>query len=546
MNVDLEARLRRLMLFRVVMVTTLLFIATYVEAVSETLYARQPLYFVIGATYALTVVHALALRLFSARSVLAHAQVAGDLLIITALVHLTGGVLTGFLLLYPLSVLSSTVLVPRRASLGLAGAATALYGAALLAARAGVVASPGLAYVVTLPTQVLLYHVFVLGVASVGAALLGSYLAESLTHAGRRLEEAEVVVADLRELNQIIVDSIQGGLMTTDQLGRVLHLNTFGEGILGRTVSSVRGLALGGVLQTPLLGRAELQARAASRALARMELSYPHPDGRHLEIGVSVTPLATGETSLGGYLVVFQDLTEIRRLEQEVRTKEKLAAVGEMAAQLAHEIRNPLGSIRGSAQVLMAEPGLGEEQGRLLDIISRESIRLSETLNRFLYEVRPSSRTKGPVDLRPLVEETVTLLRNAAELRPEHEVRFQADAGPHVCLADPDQIKQVFWNLARNALEAMPDGGRLEVRLRREGSDVVLSVRDQGRGMGRDEQGRMFEPYQTSRVMGTGLGLAIVFRIVRDHGGDIEVRSAPRQGTEIDVRLPLVAVALPA
>jgi two-component system sensor histidine kinase PilS (NtrC family) len=277
-----------------------------------------------------------------------------------------------------------------------------------------------------------------------------------------------------------------------------------------------------------------------------MELSYPRPDGPYLEIGVSVTPLATGETSPGGYLVVFQDLTEIRRLEQEIRTKEKLAAVGEMAAQLAHEIRNPLGSIRGSAQVLMAEPGLGEEQGRLLDIISRESIRLSETLNRFLYEVRPSSRTKGPVDLRPLVEETVTLLRNAAELRPEHEVRFHADAGPHVCLADADQIKQVLWNLLRNALEAMPDGGRLEVRLRRERAEVVLSVQDQGRGMGRDEQGRMFEPYRTSRAMGTGLGLAIVVRIVRDHGGDIEVRSAPQMGTEIDVRLPLVAVAQPA
>ena len=124
-------------------------------------------------------------------------------------------------------------------------------------------------------------------------------------------------------------------------------------------------------------------------------------------------------------------------------------------------------------------------------------------------------------------------------------VRFQADAGPHVCLADADQIKQVLWNLVRNALEAMPDGGRLEVHLRRESAEVVLSVRDQGRGMGRDEQGRMFEPYRTSRAMGTGLGLAIVFRIVRDHGGDIEVRSAPQVGTEIDVRLPLVAVAQP-
>ena len=546
MSVDLEARLRRLMLFRVVMVTTLLFIATYVEAVSETLLAVNPLYFVIGATYALTVVHALALRAFGPRRALAYAQVAGDLLIISALVQVTGAVRTGFLLLYPLSVLSATVLVRRREALTLAGAATALYGTALLAAREGVVTSPGLADVVTLPMQVLLYHVFVLGVASVTAALLGSYLAESLTHAGRRLEAAAVEVADLRELNQVIVDSIQGGLMTTDRDGRVLHLNAFGEGILGRSSASVRGLALRDVLQTPLLGRRELEARAASRALARMELAYPHPAGRPLELGVSVTPLATGGSGPGGYLVVFQDLTDIRRLEQEVRTKEKLAAVGEMAAQLAHEIRNPLGSIRGSAQVLMAETGLGEEQGRLLAIISRESVRLSETLNRFLYEVRPSSRTKGPVDLRPLVEETVTLLRNGAELRPEHEVGFHADEGPHVCLADPDQIKQVLWNLLRNALEAMPEGGALEVRLRRAGGEVVLSVRDQGRGMGRAEQGRMFEPYRTSRAMGTGLGLAIVFRIVRDHGGDIEVRSAPRQGTEIDVRLPVVAVALPA
>jgi two-component system sensor histidine kinase PilS (NtrC family) len=300
------------------------------------------------------------------------------------------------------------------------------------------------------------------------------------------------------------------------------------------------------LLGTPLLGRAELQARAASRALARLELSYRHPGGRQLELGVSVTPLATGESSRVGYLVVFQDLTEIRRLEQEVRTKEKLAAVGEMAAQLAHEIRNPLGSIRGSAQVLMAEPGLGDVPGKLLDIISRESVRLSDTLNRFLFEVRPSSRPRGPVDLRPLVEEAVTLLRNGQELRPDHEVLFDADAGPHVCLVDPDQIKQVFWNLARNAVEAMPEGGRLEVRLRRGEGEVVLSVRDQGRGMGKDELGRMFEPFQTARAMGTGLGLAIVFRIVRDHGGDIEVRSAPAEGTEIDVRLPLVAVAPPA
>jgi len=546
MTPDLEARLKRLMVFRVVMVTTLLFIATYVEVVSETLLRVNPLYFVIGATYALTVVHAVALRFVPARRTLAYAQVAGDLVIITGLVHVTGGVRTGFLLLYPLSVLSATMLVPRRAAVAVAGLATALYGAVLLAAREGLVPSQGLADVLALPPRFLVYSIFVLGVACATVALLGSYLAESLQHAGRRLQEAAVEVADLRELNEVIVNSIQSGLMTTDAEGQILYVNRFGGSILGRSPATLRGSAVRAVLQSSLLGPPELGARAASRALARLEVSYRHPDGRLLELGVSVTPLATQEGSPSGYLVVFQDLTDIRRLEEEVRTKEKLAAVGEMAAQLAHEIRNPLGSIRGSAQVLMGEGDLGEEQGRLLSIISRESKRLSDTLNRFLYQTRSSARPRDPVDLRPVVEEAVTLLRNGAEVGPSHEVRFEADEGPHVCLADPDQVAQVFWNLARNGLEAMPDGGRLDVALRRAGGDVVLSVRDQGRGMGRDEQRRLFEPRPGSGRPGSGLGLAIVFEIVREHGGDITVKSGADRGTQFDVRLPLVPRPVPA
>jgi two-component system sensor histidine kinase PilS (NtrC family) len=545
-NPDLEARLERLMLFRVVMVTTLLFIATYVEVVSETLFRVNLLYVVIGATYALTIAHATALRLVASRRALALAQVAGDLLVITALVHLYGGVRTGFLLLYPLSVLSATMLVPRREAVTLAGAATALYGAVLLGAREGLVPSHGLADVVALPAWPLVYSIFVLGVACLTVAVLGSYLAESLQRAGRELREAASEVADLRELNQTIVNSIQSGLMTTDAEGRILYVNRFGESILGRPHSGLRGAAVRAVLGSPLLGSEDLGPRAASRELTRLEISYARPDGRRLDLGVSVTPLAPQEPSPGGFLVVFQDLTDIRRLEQEVRTKEKLAAVGEMAAQLAHEIRNPLGSIRGSAQVLMSEPELGEEQGRLLSIISRESKRLSDTLNRFLYQARSPARPRDPVDLRPVVEEAVTLLRNGAEVGSNHEVSFEADEGPHVCLADPDQIAQVFWNLARNGLEAMPEGGRLEVGLRRVATDVVLSVSDQGRGMARDEQRRLFEPLPGSTRLGSGLGLAIVFQIVRQHGGDITVRSAADQGTRFDVRLPLVPRPLAA
>jgi two-component system sensor histidine kinase PilS (NtrC family) len=146
-----------------------------------------------------------------------------------------------------------------------------------------------------------------------------------------------------------------------------------------------------------------------------------------------------------------------------------------------------------------------------------------------------------------VLESAVTLLRNGSEVRPDHLITFQADEGPHVCIADPDQIAQVFWNLARNALEAMPGGGRLDVELRRVGGDVVLTVRDEGHGFGGDDQRRLFEPLRAkSGRAGTGLGLAIVFQIVRQHGGDISVQTAAGQGTRFDVRLPLVTVAVPA
>jgi two-component system sensor histidine kinase PilS (NtrC family) len=546
MNADLEARLKRLMVFRVVMVTTLLFIATYVEVVSETLLPVNPLYFVIGLTYAVTVVHGAALRLVPSRRALAHAQVLGDLLIVSALVYFIGGVRPGFQLLYVLSVLSATMLVPRRDALVLAAVAPLLYGGLLAAVRQGLLPAQGLADVHHADPRAVLYAVFLLGVACVTVALLGSYLAEREQHAGARLREATLEVADLRGLNQVIVDSIQSGLMTTDADSRILYVNGFGVSILGRSPDSLRGSLIGDVLGSPLLRAAELQTRAAGRALARLEVSYQHPSGRALDIGVSVTPLATQEPVRRGCLVVFQDLTEIRRLEEEVRTKEKLAAVGEMAAHLAHEIRNPLGSIRGSAQVLSAEPALGEEQGRLLAIISRESKRLSDTLNRFLYQARSPVPPRHLVDLLPVVESAVTLLRNGAEVGADHVLSFEADEGPHVCLADPDQIAQVFWNLARNGLEAMPGGGRLDIALRRVERDVVLTVRDEGRGMARDEQRRLFEPLAASGRPGAGLGLAIVFQIVRQHGGDITVLSAAGQGTQFDVRLPLVSVPVPA
>ncbi|PYQ49394.1 MAG: hypothetical protein DMF78_18340, partial [Acidobacteria bacterium] len=539
----------RLMLFRVVMITTLLLVAIYVETVSETLLPVNPLYFLIAGTYGLTLLYAVALRFLPFLWVQVYVQVIFDLIVITGLIYLTGGPgnRAGFMLLYPISVLSGSILLYRQKSLALAGLATLFYAAMLWAVRSEwVPPGQGLSDVPGMPGKHVLYSIFVTGVACATVSLIGSYLAESLERVGLKLEEAAEQVADLQELHQVVVRSIHSGLVTADLGGQLLYVNAFGEGILGRRLGELRGKRLRELFESVLFEPSALEARASHQGLERLEIAYRRPSGEELELGVSVSPLATADPRNAGYLLVFQNLTDIKRLEREVRMNEKLAAVGEMAAHLAHEIRNPLGSISGSAQVLMGEANFSAEQTRLLAIITRESKRLSDTLNQFLYQARPSVETRGPVDVGGLISEAVTLLRNGPEVGPAHRVEFEMDHGPHVCLADPYQITQVFWNLSRNALEAMPDGGVLTVGVTARDSQFLLSVRDEGRGISRDEQRRVFEPFHSTSPMGAGLGLAIAYQIVREHHGEIQLHSAPGRGTEVLVRLPLVRVPVPA
>jgi two-component system, NtrC family, sensor histidine kinase PilS len=546
MDSRLEHQLKRLMLLRVVMITTLLLVAIYVETVSETLLRVNPLYFLIIATYLLTIGYVMALRLRVPPHAQIYAQVVLDLLIITGLVYLTGGSSprAGFMLLYPIAVLGGGVLLHRGRGVVLAGIATLFYASLLLAVRERVIPSYGLEDVVYTPVKHVLYSIFVTGVSCVTVAMIGGYLSHSLSQVGAQLEEVSEQVADLQELNRVIVQSIHSGLLMADEQGRVIYVNRYGEVVLGRPTADIKGRTLREVFGSHLFDLAAVAARAADDKLARFEAVYQRGEGTPVvDLGVSAMPLATHGPQRGGYLLVFQDLTEVKRLEREVRVSEKLAAVGEMAAQLAHEIRNPLGAISGSAQVLMAEADVTDDQNRLLSIITRESRRLSDALNQFLYQARPARMGAGPVDLAPLIEEAVALLINGPEVKPEHRLNFQRDSGPHVCLADADQLLQVFWNLARNGLEAMPAGGTLRVELLRRGDEVLLVVSDEGHGLGEGDPHLLFEPLRSGSRMGTGLGLAIVYRIVREHLGDITMRNTASQGTEVEVRLPAVVPA---
>jgi two-component system sensor histidine kinase PilS (NtrC family) len=256
-------------------------------------------------------------------------------------------------------------------------------------------------------------------------------------------------------------------------------------------------------------------------------------------VGFAITPLRTLDQKAAGYTLIFQDLTEMKKLEAEVRLKDRMAAVGELSAGIAHEIRNPLAAIAGSVQILRNSKSLSPQEQRLMSIVLKESERLNKSIAEFLRFVRPQERHPAEFDIASTLTETLELLANSPELRADHEIRPEVDPPTFHLIGDADQIRQVFWNLARNAVQAMPDGGRLTVRTFADGGAYHIVFADSGRGMTVTDLQGLFQPFRTSFPSGTGLGMAICYRIVQEHGGRIEVSSREGLGTAITVSLPL-------
>jgi two-component system sensor histidine kinase PilS (NtrC family) len=541
-STPIETRLIWLMVLRVLVVTILLGLAVATEVIARPETPVHPLYSLIAITYFLTLLYALAWPFTGAyRRPMAYVQIAGDLIIVSGLVFFTGGVESSFSRLYFISIIAASIILYRRGGLATAGAASILYAAVLELVHWGILPGyPFLGAFYPVPSQTLHFSIFLNTFLYFTVALLTSYLSESLREKGRELEVASDHLADLQAFNQTVIDSLTSGLMTTDVEGRINFFNDAAQAILkvksaqavGRKASEILGEDDGFI--------ARIDSMLQERRYCRMEGAYLNGHGDEIYLGLSVSHLLFQGEGRSGFLFTFQDLTEIKRLENEVRLKENLATMGEMAAGMAHEIRNPLASISGSVQVLQEELGLSGEQSRLMDIIVRESERLSSILNEFLVYARPPKFEPRNLDLREVVGETVALLENSAEVQPEHQIVLKLPETAVKLFADANHIKQIAWNLARNALQAMPEGGRLEVELGRNGSgEVVMAFRVQGVGLSEGEVHQVFQPFSGKFERGSGLGLAIVYRIVKDYNGVIRVDSASPRGTEISVHFPL-------
>jgi len=540
----LRKNLAWLIAIRAIIGTILLGSAVVVQITAPGSFPVNPFFFLIGLTYGLTIIYGLTLRFVDRYRWLIDLQLAGDALIVSAFIYFTGGITSYFTSLYVLPVIAAGAIQFRRGGLMAATLSTVLYVGLVIAqylAASGYRTDPWLAAAtLTLPPSSVARYTVALNVFGFFAvALLSGSLADSLRSAGARLEEASTEIADLQALNQHVIDSLPSGLVTADPALRIRTFNRGAESITGVPFRSAVGRPINEVLQLPGPVMESIQSDLRVKRARRHEFRYRTSDGRELEIGLTATHLETPR-GRAGLLFTFQDVTSIKKLERDSQIQQRLAAVGEMAAGIAHEIRNPLASMSGSIQILRHELPLSSEQEQLMDIVLRESERLNTTIRSFLAYARPQRFHIERFDARRPLNDAALLLRNSADVHDKHEILVDVPGSELWYEADEGQIKQIVWNLATNGLRAMPDGGRLHLIGAYEpaSAGVVLTVRDEGVGIPPEELDRLFQPFHGTFAQGSGLGLAIVHRIVSDYNGEISVSSQPGAGTSVSVHLP--------
>jgi two-component system sensor histidine kinase PilS (NtrC family) len=543
----LERNLRWYIAVRVVAVTSVLLPFFLLQLARPDSFPAEATRYVVvlaGATFGATLAYIGLMRLLRRHLVVhAYLQFVGDMLLITVMVYYLGGVASPFSLLYLVVIAVASTLLRRRAGVTVASVAFLLYAALALSLSAGWLPPADRLGEVVSGWRVA-YNLAIHFFGFYAMALLTSFLAHNATRAERELEVKSEHLADLQVVHRDVIQSISSGLITTDLAGAITSVNQAGLAILRQTESELIGAP---VHATGLISEDHWALATAAGELQgklRIEVQVPHGADTAF-IGFSISRLNDAFSAHRGFILIFQDLTGWRRMQDELRMKDRMAAVGELAAGLAHEIGNPLAAISGSVQMLSgATPG-DASQRRLIDILLKESHRLDRTIKGFLRFARPRERTSVPFDVGHLLSENMELLGNSEEVSERHRLELDLQPPSARLVADPDQVSQIFWNLARNALRAMPDGGTFRLVGRLDGDAYRLQVIDTGRGMSEAQRTNLFHPFQSFFDGGTGIGMAIVYRIVEDHGGRLRVDSTPGGGTTITVELPAAGPGAP-
>jgi len=446
---------------------------------------------------------------------LGYAQMIVDTLAAIALIFMTGGIESWFSWLLLMIVFLSAILVSKRAAFVTATIGSLLYGLIINWQFYGVIPLP---YQSILEEKDFVYKAF----SHIGGLYIIAYLSGQLS---ARIEKTRGDLEDLSRFNHDVIESSPSGIATTDLSGRVLLLNRAAKNIMGLDRTAAGHITLQGLF--PFLE----STRAGERLEGTVIIS-----GREKTLGLSISELLDSAGMQTGYICTFQDLTELKRLAREIKRKESLAAIGELSANIAHEIRNPLASLKSSMEMLR-EGSLNEEQkSRLMDIALSEMDRLNHTITDFLKFSKPSPINLAEFDLADALVKVLDLLKNRDRSLP---IEFVRDfTGPFHVNADQDKLRDVFWNLGTNALEAMPEGGTLKVTAYQSKENVIIVFADTGLGVTDAARDNVFFPFYTTKANGTGLGLSTAYRVLEDHGGSISIDNRPGGGAAVTIILP--------
>jgi len=542
---DIKARIYWLMGVRVAVVTLLLGLSiTFHVPRGEQV---QTFYALIVVTYIITIPYVALLRKITSSEALVRfvwVQIAVDFVLETVLIARTGGIESPFAVLYVVSVTVASLIPRRRVGLLTASLCIILFGILTNVQLYGLADAWGWVWQNRLSAAESLQAFGVYGLAFLVVGFLSGELADQLQRADQSLREKDQGLSRLRVFHENIVRSISSGVFTTDARGGITSFNPAAQEATGYNCEQVRGRLWRDVFNCyPATEKGEEELAIPSDR--RFEVECKRADGNRLILGMTLAPLhEQGEET--GLVGLFKDLTQVRDLEEEMRRKEWLASLGEMSAGMAHEIRNPLGALAGAMQMLRKDLQADETSQRLMDIAIREATRLDNIITEFLQYARPPALNLDEYDLNKVLAETLDLVEHEARARSNVTIETSLFDGMLSGQVDQDQMKQVFWNLATNAFDAMPGGGQLtiatgcrKVDVAGRKADVIeISFQDTGDGISRKNLDKIFLPFFTTKSYGSGLGLAAVHRIVDLHGGWIKVESEEGVGTRFVVCLP--------
>jgi len=550
---ELSGRLQRLMFLRVLFVSLLLGASVFVE-VKETRTAFGNIqtyhYLLIAAIYCITVIYVILLKRLNNLVRFAYLQLLVDTVLVTAIIYATGGIESIFSFLYILTIINGSIILYRKGGMIAASSCSILYGLLIDLHYYRVIEPLGsrLAYPAEYQSSYIFYMILVNIAAFYLVAFLSSYPSEQARKSRVELKAKQEDIIKLEALNEWIIRSMTSGLITLDDQGKILLFNPAAEALFGIPSGACTGQRLLEVL--PFLkghtglGESEWNPYAGKHQNF-IDLPYLRPSGDEVFLRCSVSPLRLPDGGAGGRILFFQDMTQMKEIEEEMKRVEGLALIGELAAGIAHEIRNPMASISGSIQMLRENLEMDDVKTKLMDIMLREINRLNTLVSDFLLFARPKQSSVQNVDLNQLILDSLELFKNSAKWTEKIRVEIQFHGSMKI-ESDPEQIKQVLWNLFLNAVEAMRGGGVLSVRTEFVNAAephggarklAQITFRDTGEGFSSKALQFLFTPFFTTKEGGSGLGLAIVKRIVEGLKGRVSGKNHPDGGAEITVFL---------